>query len=93
MQLPRCIRQPEQASADIAAYKKSNPRALRYDSSAKQYVGAADMRCVLGAPELGDGLALLHGFTDTVTIAHIDLPIRSALAPLRLAGVPSRWTR
>lgn len=67
-----------QASADIAAYNRANPDALRYDSSAKRYEGAAAMRCVLGTPELADGLALLHGFTATVTTAHIDLPSRSA---------------
>jgi hypothetical protein len=65
-----------QASADIAAYNKSNPRALRYDSSAKRYEGAPNMQCVLGAPDLGDGLTLFHGFTDRVTVAHIDLPTR-----------------
>jgi predicted DNA-binding transcriptional regulator YafY len=72
-----------QASADIAAYNEANPRALRYDSSAKRYEGVASMRCVIGAPDLGDGLALLHGFTDTVTIAHIDLPNRSAPSPIQ----------
>jgi len=72
-----------QASADIAAYGKANPHALHYDSSVKRYLGASDMRCVLGAPDLGDGLALLQGSTATVSIAHIDLPTRSAPATIK----------
>ena len=67
-----------QASADFAAYLKANPKGLTYNPSAKRYEGAADMRCVLGAPDLADGLSVLSRISDAVSQAHIDLPNRTA---------------
>src|SRR5882757_9869135 len=66
-----------QASADFAAYLKINPDGLAYNSSAKRYEGADEMRCILGTPDLADGLAVLNGIADSVSQAHIDLPNRS----------------
>lgn len=66
------------ASADIAAYLKLNPRALRYDKSLKRYCGASNMVPKLITPRFADAVAMQggNGVLPMDGVALVDLPSR-----------------
>ena len=69
-----------QASADLAAYMRFNPRALDYDRSSKRYVAAREMACKLRAPAFEDALGFVTNSAPVSPgedrVARIDLPSR-----------------
>ena len=50
-----------QASADLQAYLELNPGSLAYNLTTKRYEAAAEMRCVMHAPDLGEAVRVFFG--------------------------------